>query len=189
MNTVQPIRSRKTIREIKSYLLEKGEIRDYLLFVLGINTALRVGDILSLRKSDVIMKNGKVKDFLMMTIGKTHRTQRIGLNRNVKRALELYLKAFPSLPGYAPLFGGRQPLIPISRVGAWKRLQLIAKEFDLDDFGFHSLRKSWGYHLRKMGVDISVISHKLGHSNITVTKRYLGITDDEVNEIELAVCL
>ncbi len=187
MNAVQPIRDRKTIEQIKAYLLERN-VRDYLLFVLGINTALRVGDILAIRKADAV-KNGKIRDFLKLRIGKTNKTQRVGLNSNAKKALKLYLNVNPNLVDYSPLFPGRQSLVPMSRVGAWKRLQIIAREFDLEDFGFHSLRKSWGYHSRKMGVDISIISHKLGHSSISVTKRYLGITDDEVNEIELAVCL
>ena len=187
MKTVQPIRSRKKIDDIKTFLLEDN-IRDYLLFVLGVNTALRVGDILKLRKSDVV-KNGKVRDMLRLRIGKTNREQRIALNANVKKAVNTYLKMNPELKDYEPLFTGRRGLVPMSRVNAWKRLQRIAKRFDLEDFGFHSLRKTWGYNARKAGVDISIISEKLGHSSIAVTRRYLGITDDEVNAIELAICL
>ena len=40
--------------------------------------------------------------------------------------------------------------------------------------------ETWGSHARKLGEDISVISEKLGHNNITVTRRYLGIAEDEV---------
>ena len=47
----------------------------------------------------------------------------------------------------------------------------------------------WGSHARKLGEDISVISEKLGHNNITVTRRYLGITEDDVNRVEERVQL
>lgn len=187
MVTVQPIRERKTINEIKAFLLEDN-IRDYLLFTLGVNTALRVGDILKLTKGDIMKKN-KVRDHLRVRISKTGREQRIALNMNVKKAIKTFLMVNPSLKDYNPLFPGRNPNVPMSRVNAWKRLQRIADRFDLEDFGFHSLRKSWGLHARKAGVDISIISEKLGHSSVAVTRRYLCITSDEVNEIELAICL
>ncbi len=51
------------------------------------------------------------------------------------------------------------------------------------NFGTHSLRKTWGYHARMQGVDIALIMHKLNHASIIYTKRYLGITDEELNEV------
>jgi site-specific recombinase XerD len=45
------------------------------------------------------------------------------------------------------------------------------------------LRKTWGYHARINGVDLALIMHKLNHNSIAYTKRYLGITDDELEEI------
>jgi integrase len=47
------------------------------------------------------------------------------------------------------------------------------------NFGTHTLRKTWGYRARQAGVPLELIMHKLNHSNLAVTKRYLGITDDE----------
>ncbi len=49
MRTVQPVRNKQMILDIKAYLLENN-LRDYLFFVLGVNTALRAGDILKLTK-------------------------------------------------------------------------------------------------------------------------------------------
>ncbi len=187
MRTVQPVRSKQTIQDIKAYLLEKN-LRDYLLFVLGVNTALRAGDILKLTKGD-ILKGGKIRDILKVRINKTGKEQRVALNRNAKQAIKTFLNANPNMKDYHPLFAGKNPLEPITRVQAWRRLQRIAKRFELEDFALHSLRKSWGFHARKQGIDISIIQEKLGHSTPAVTKRYIGITDDEVNDIEKAFCL
>jgi len=52
MNKVVPIRDKSLIEEIKTELL-KDNYRNYLLFVLGINTGLRIGDILKLKVQDV----------------------------------------------------------------------------------------------------------------------------------------
>jgi len=50
-------------------------------------------------------------------------------------------------------------------------------------FGTQSLRKAWWYHARLQGVDLALIMHKLNQSSIATTKRYLGITDDELEAV------
>lgn len=62
MQTVEPIRNKRDIEEIKIFLGEKRRKRDYLLFVMGINCGLRISDLLKLRVCDV-----KNKEFLIIT--------------------------------------------------------------------------------------------------------------------------
>lgn len=49
MNFVEPIRDRKKIAQIKNLLRGKRRYRDLLLFTVGIDTALRISDLLQLR--------------------------------------------------------------------------------------------------------------------------------------------
>ena len=73
---------------------------------------------------------------------------------------------------------------PIKRGRAWKFIVSICHEVGLPgNFGTHSLRKTWGYHARMQGVDLALIMHKLNHESIAYTKRYLGITDDELEAV------
>jgi site-specific recombinase XerD len=51
------------------------------------------------------------------------------------------------------------------------------------NYGWHTLRKTRGNQARQAWVPIELIQHKLNHSSITVTKRYLGITDDELQQV------
>jgi site-specific recombinase XerD len=74
--------------------------------------------------------------------------------------------------------------VPIKRGQAWKFITSICVEVGLrGNFGTHSLRKTWGYHARMQGVDLALIMHKLNHESIAYTKRYLGITDDELQAV------
>ncbi|KFM99630.1 integrase [Bacillus clarus] len=56
MNFVQLIRDTEQIQQIKEYLRENNEC-NYILFVMGINTGLRISDILKLKVSDLKYSN------------------------------------------------------------------------------------------------------------------------------------
>lgn len=53
MNVVQPIRDKVLLQEMKDHLKKNNE-RNYILFLLGIHTGLRISDILRLRVRDVL---------------------------------------------------------------------------------------------------------------------------------------
>ena len=52
MNTVQPIRNKEKIEELKNELKKNGT-RDFMLFYTGINSGMRISDIVALKKDDV----------------------------------------------------------------------------------------------------------------------------------------
>ena len=52
MNTVEPIRDVSLVNDIADYLREQSE-RNYILFLFGIYSGLRISDILKLRVRDV----------------------------------------------------------------------------------------------------------------------------------------
>jgi len=54
MNFVEPIRDRKKIAQIKNLLRGQVRFRDLLLFVVGINTALRISDLLGLQVANFV---------------------------------------------------------------------------------------------------------------------------------------
>ena len=60
MGTTIPIRNQKDIETIKKYYLEKKQYRNYALFVVGINTAVRISDLLSLEWRDVFDSSNHV---------------------------------------------------------------------------------------------------------------------------------
>ncbi|MDD3859788.1 MAG: tyrosine-type recombinase/integrase, partial [Bacteroidales bacterium] len=196
MNNVEPIRSKEKIYAIKQYILsdkynQEYQARDYLLFVFGINSALRISDLLSLKIKDVINSQGEIRESFKVKTKKTKKEIKILINDSVRKALKFYLdkEKFPDPNDY--IFKTRTGQ-NLDRIRAWVLIKKWVKAVGLDpsNYGTHTLRKSWGYHSRKnFGIPIELISEKLGHKSNLVTKRYIGISQEEINNIEKRVCL
>ena len=189
MNFVEPIRDRKKIAQIKNQLRGQQRYRDLLLLVVGINTALRISDLLQLRIGHFIDDHKRVRQRFWIKEQKRNKRHEVVINQSIREALNEYLEANHGVSDDAENFvffntktnGYAEP---IKRGQAWKFIVSICHEVGLPgNFGTHSLRKTWGYHARMQGVDLALIMHKLNHESIAYTKRYLGITDDELEAV------
>jgi integrase len=189
MNFVEPIRDRKKIAQIKNLLRGQKRFRDLLLFVVGINTALRISDLLQLQIGHFSDNQQRIKSRFWIKEQKRGKRQEVVINNSIREALGEYLSAYPGIasdPEHYVFFNTKASDYdePIKRGQAWKLITSICHELGLHgNFGTHSLRKTWGFHARMQGVDLALIMHKLNHASIIYTKRYLGITDEELNEV------
>jgi len=191
MKEVQPIRDTKKIDAMKSIMRGESNYRDLLLFVLGINTGLRISDILALKWSSFINGGGrllKVGDQLNVVEIKTKKIKSFMINRSVAEALKLYYDSLANVNPDDPVFSSRKTddgsLQPITRIAAWQMLNRYANMVGLDDgIGTHTLRKTFGYHLYKKGVALEYIQKMLNHSSPAITLRYIGITQEQLNDI------
>jgi len=185
MRTVQPIRDIKKIKAIKGNLRKRNP-RDFLLFTLGINTGLRISDILRLKVEDVKDQTGEIKEYLDLNEKKTKKQRLIYLNDEVRNALEYYFEktGIYDLERYLFISDKTKINKPISRIRAWQLIQIWCREVGIKGrIGTHTIRKTAGYQMRIAGVAIELIQEVLGHQSISMTKRYLGITDDEITKV------
>lgn len=190
MEEVQPIRDTKKIDAMKSIMKGESNYRDLLLFTLGINTGLRISDILALKWSSFL--NGgkllKAGDQLNVMEIKTKKVKTFVINKSVAEALKLYYDSLDSVSPEDPVFLSRKTakgeLKPITRIAAWQMLNRYANMVGLDEgIGTHTLRKTFGYHLYKKGVALDYIQKMLNHSSPAITLRYIGITQEQLNDI------
>lgn len=175
MNEVQPIKSIRDINKMKKAL----HGRDRLLFIIGINTTLRISDILSLKYSDI------QGDYIILKEKKTGKSKRIRINSAIKNALP---SRFTDSDDW--LFPSRKGNGPISRVQAWRILKDAADRAALNiDIGTHSMRKTAAYHAYKNGTDISLLMRVLNHGSQRETLRYIGIESEQIDDVYLDLCL
>jgi integrase len=189
MNFVEPIRDRNKIAQIKNQLRGQRRYRDLLLFVVGINTALRISDLLELRVEHFMGDQKGINRRFWIKEQKRGKRQEVVVNSSIRETLDEYLAAYPEISDdrdHFIFFNTKTGHFkaPIRRGQAWKAITTICQQVGLrGNFGTHSLRKTWGYHARMQGVDLALIMHKLNHESIAYTKRYLGITDDELQAV------
>ena len=172
MNVVQPIKKLEDIQKIKKYLAKKP--RDALLFSFGINTGLRISDILSLDVDDV-----KGRDYIEIRKKKTNKYKKFPLNRFLKEEIDLFVEGLPS---EQPLFY-TQKHCRLDRAQAYRILNKAAQAVGVKErIGTHTLRKTFGYHHYKKYNDIVLLQKIFNHSSPSVTLRYIGIEQDTIDE-------
>lgn len=187
MEFVQPIRDVKQIETIKR-LLRQQNIRDYCLFVLGINSGLRISDLLRLRISAVAEK-GKPKERIRLREKKTNKFKDFPITDSAKRALKEYLNT-RIINENEPLFISRKNKGFLTRQQAYRILNEAARSIGIKEkIGTHTLRKTFGYHAHKKGYDITLIQKLFNHSAPSITMRYIGITQEQMDEVYLSLDL
>ncbi len=185
MAAAEPIRNRQELHDLAEYFMRRGEFRNYALFVLGVYTALRIGDLLELRWEDVYdEKREQFRTHISLTEQKTGKHKEIALNEQAIAALRLY---FPHRKG-SYIFASRNNTDrPITRTQAWRIIRnAVTATGATGHISCHSLRKTWGYHAWNSGkVSPVVIMDIYNHSNYEVTKRYLGVAQDDLDKAYL----
>lgn len=175
MEYVQPIRNKQQIEEVKSILKENG-MRDLLLFCMGINSGLRISDLLKLRVMDV-----RGKSHVEIKEQKTGKVKRFPLIGNLQSMIEEYTKNKPSTDYLFKSRNGENK--PLSRVMAYIIINNACQKCGIqDNIGTHTLRKTFGYHHYQTYKDVAILQYLFNHSSPSITLRYIGITQDNIEE-------
>jgi len=184
---VEPIKDIGKIMEMKKLLREQSQ-RDLLLFVLGINTGIRVSDLLSLKVEDVY-EGGCFKEFLYINDLKYNEKKAFYLNKSVNKELKIYFDGH-DFEQDSYLFKSKKNNQPITRQQAYRIINHAAKEVGIPGkIGTHTLRKTFGYHAYRKGIAISIIKEIYGHHTPNETLRYLGVKKSEERPIKVDVNL
>ncbi|MEK4157607.1 site-specific integrase [Paenibacillus sp. FSL R10-2779] len=170
---VQPLRTRGEIEDMKQSLRRWCGERDLFMFILGINTGLRVSDIVALKVADV-------RDKTHVRIVE----QKSGKVRNVNlKAIHPEITEYTR--GMSPedwLFPSRKGDGHITPTQAYRALVKAGEMTDRTDIGTHTMRKTFGYHHYKRNKDVAALQEIFNHSAPSITKRYIGIRQDEIDE-------
>lgn len=176
MKSVGAIKSKWQISQMKEFLEQHSE-RDYCLFVLGINTGIKLQELLHLRVNEVCSADGEIFEIISLP---QYSNPPVFLNLTIRNTLKKYINE-NSLIHTDYLFRSRKTNEPISRQQAYRIINSAAKEAGIDEpVGMTTLRKTFGYHAYIQGIAISLIQKRLHHASPSETLIFLGI--DHHNE-------
>jgi len=173
---VDPIRNKEDIQNFKEAAPNE---RDRIMIEVGLNSGLRISDILKIQARDVTDEcHIRIKE------KKTDKTRKVKLNSKSKNLVKEYIEK-NGLEGDDYLFQSRKgDNKPISETQAYRIIRDTAeKKAGLDiNAGTHTLRKTFGYHHYKKYKDVAKLQAILNHSKPRETLDYIGITQEEVDE-------
>lgn len=213
MNYVDAITDQRKITQMGNYLKQKN-MRDYTMFILGINLGLRISDMLdkkvfffkeaarlgyvefapkkqdksAARQIERNKEKGIVAAWDNAGLG-VEGDETITINTNGRRKivkiymsdeLREYVQNYTmNMPDEQYMFASRQGGKPITRQMAYLILNEAAKAAGIqDNIGTHSMRKTFGYWHYQKNNDIRLLMDIFGHSDESITLKYIGITDE-----------
>lgn len=182
MKEVNPIRDKVILNCIAKDLKEQNE-RDYMIFMCGIYLGRRISDILKLRVCDLKDKKGKIKEYMYVTETKTKKQIQLPINKRLRKELDAYLRDM--LP-HEYIFKTRVTLhkgnYSMHRSTFYKILRTAAAKYGLERIGCHTMRKTFGYWHYMDHKDAVILMEIFGHSDVSVTLRYIGINQKNIDD-------
>jgi len=173
LKEVQSIKDREKIEQIKTELLKKN-YRNYMLFLIGINTGIKMNDILNLKVKDI-----KNKSYILIKENQSEEAKKFPINSMLQKEINRYIKNMDdNMYIFQSQKGDNQP---ISRVQAYRILKEAGKKANVDNIGTHTLRKTFGYWHYKQFKDIALLQSIFNHSSPSITFKYIGINQDKID--------
>ena len=164
----------KIIKTDKNYKLG-------FLIVFGINTGLRISDILKLKVEDLD------NDSISLVESKTNKKRIIKLNDNVKTAFSLLKERNPSIEGFV-FTSNQNTVYSVQYINRTIKTMLGGKNLAISS---HTFRKTFGraVFLNNNETDKALLylSELFNHSSPAITKRYLGIRQEELDDIYMSL--
>lgn len=187
---VEPIRDLKAIKRIKK--LREDAPRDLCLFTLGINTAYRANELLSITVGQVdYLRPGDVLD-IKQTKNKRYRPTT--LNAAAVASIDAWLAHHPNPKGDELLFPSQKGGGAIQVSSLVRMMKSWCADAGLKgNFGSHTLRKTWGYHQLRGNTEtaphlvLPLLMEAYGHATQRQTLDYLCIQSDEVANLFMQV--
>lgn len=185
-----PIKDKKLLDRVMTYLIYEKEhaktpikeyqgYRNYMLFLIGLNTAFRAEDLLQLRVADV------VKGYVSIKENKTGKMQNFRMNKKLHEEILKYIEKY-DFKNNDYLFMGQKKkdtykgitkkvIYPITKQNCQKVIFPKVKEACgiTFPFGLHSLRKTFGYMYYKNGGSLITLMKMYNHDEPSTTLFYV----------------
>ena len=172
-------------RSLVSKLERDGEYKFCLLIAIGVFTGLRIGDLLQLRFSQF-----EDTDILTVTETKTRKVRRIKINRDLHDIIDRVKLKMKVNDSSKFIFCNKYGDKPIDPSYANVKLKHIVKKYDIHiegNISTHMFRKTLGNRVLRLNnfsnESVILLMELFSHSSPMVTRRYLGLREQEILDV------
>lgn len=191
--TTYPLKSTKDIDMIVNYFLiardkAKTEVkrwqadRNWMICLLGFNTAFRAEDLIQLKVRDV------QKGCISIKESKTGKLQHFTFNAKLEKDVTEYIERNKLTQNEYLFYGQMDKSLPITRIQAYRILQKVAKETHLkSQFSMHTMRKTFGYLYMKKNGNLLTLQKMYNHESPEVTMIYVCWGSDDAEQERFSI--
>ena len=185
MREVEAVKTGEQRQQVEAHLADRGVIYADI-WKVGVNTALRISDLLSLTM-DSVRALDPVQPALNVIEQKTGKLRKIVVNQTAFSVMQRRLAEYPDhvwlFQSDAVNRNRREPPKPINRRSVSRVFEKVGQRVAPKVvLGTHSMRKTRGYAMHKAGRSIESIAKVLNHSSPAVTMRYIGLVQQDIDE-------
>lgn len=176
------------IDQVLQYIEPRSySMRNRVMFLTGLWSGMRVGEIASLRVGDVRNTDGSVRAEIRLTAEQTkgRHPRTVFLPQKLRDELQVYFDMRGMVPATNPLFitAGRKRFS--ANVMA-QHFHYLFKRAGIAGASSHSMRRSFITLLASRGIGVRVLAELAGHRSIAVTQKYIDVNDDmKRNAVEM----
>ena len=176
------------LEQVLAYIASrKFALRNRVMLLTGYLSGMRVGEISSLKISDVMNTDGSVKSEIRLTAEQTkgRHPRTVFVSQKLREELQYYIDLRQPVNVSYPLFitAGRKRF---TANGMTQHFFWLFKNAGIAGASSHTMRRSFITTLATKGIGVRVLASLAGHRSITVTQKYIDVNDDmKRNAVEL----
>lgn len=170
------------IRKVLDYIsTRKHAIRNRAMLLTTFLSGMRVGEVASLKFTDVVDGEGKIRNEIRLTpaMTKGQYARVVFVNERLRKELEKYIRLYnPADTTMKFFYSQRKDSDGFNANTLTQHFHYLYKRAGLDGASSHSGRRSFITNLASKGVSVRVLMNLAGHRSISTTQAYIDINDN-----------
>jgi len=171
------------LRRVLDYIATRSHSeRNRAMLLMTYYSGIRVGEVASLRYSDVVDPDRKIRSEIILRPDQTkgNESRTVFISEKLKKELDLYVKATKFTDPHDKFFYTQKRIDEGFNANTLaQHFHYLYKRAGIAGASSHSGRRSFITNLASKGVSVRVLASLAGHKSIATTQRYIDVNDDQ----------
>ncbi len=170
------------LRRVLDYIAtRKHAVRNRAVLMTTFLSGMRVGEVASLKYSDVVDSSGVIKAEIRLSAAqtKTKEARVVFVSDKLRKELEVYCRCYtPNNPNRKLFYSQKEKSDGFSANTLTQFFHYLYKRVGIEGASSHSGRRTFITNLANKGIGVRVLMSLAGHRSITTTQAYIDVNDD-----------